>query len=225
MLRLTVRRLAALVAATCAVALPAAATAQGSGVITNLRWAQRAAHPGENLWANYLATADTTVSFSIRDAHGRVVRDLGDDVPVSAGHHGVDWEGYGQNTRPLPDGMYALVLTAANPDGFARAPIAVDSHPPRARFLTPTLTRRSTLVIALSDNLSGISHAVLGLNGHYVARVGRGATRLTYRPRGGFRPGTYPFTVYVTDNADNHVQANAVYVVAKPKPKHKKKKH
>lgn len=217
------RPLVAALACLSVACVPAVAAAQVASDVHGLRWSQRYAHPGQNLWATYTASAQTTVSFAIRDADGHSVRDLGDDVSEAPGKHAVDWEGYGQNTRPLRDGHYALVLT--DPTGTLSAPITLDTVPPTGAFLTPTLTKSSTLVIALHDGLSGIKDAALGLNGRYVAVAGRGATRMTYRPKGGWKPGTYPFTAYVTDNAGNHAQAYATYVVAKPRPKKKKKHH
>jgi hypothetical protein len=213
MLRLSPNRSAVSAAAALAVALVVPAAAFGADPLSGLTWSQAYAWPGQNLVATYSASRDSTVSFSILNSSGQRVRDLGDDVPVGAGSHAVDWEGYADDTTPVPDGIYRLVLDARDGDGAPSslsAPITIDAHAPTARLVSRRLTTSSRLVITLRDNLSGLSYASARISGRLVAHVGPGAQELRYRLPHRWKPGVYAVTIYVRD-----VTGNAAYLTRK----------
>src|SRR5947209_18291917 len=126
----------ALLTASLLLAPPAAALATPVA-ISKLKWSRRWARTGKNVVATYRAAGNTTLSFAIVNAAGVPVRDLGDDLPVGAGLHAVDWDGYADDTTAVPDGDYRIVLTATDPNGITgptTATITIDNHGPRSQF-------------------------------------------------------------------------------------------
>ncbi len=195
---------------------PAPVAGQEAAPIVHLRWAQRYVRAGENAWVTYTAIRAATVSFSIVDAGGHEIRDLGDDVAVEPGLHGVEWDGFSDQVRPVPEGSYQLVLRAVDDSGqatLASATLTRDYRPPGVVFLTRALTSSTSLVVRLSDNLSGIGRAKLIYRDRTVASVGGGATQLVYRPPHGWAPGPRTISVLAFDKAGNATRATRVFDV------------
>ena len=195
-----------IVAACVCAALPATAQAAAPVTISGLKWSRPAVPPGRNLVATYLASGATTLSFSIHNALDQPIRDLGDNVPTAAGQHAVDWDGYGDSTKPVPDGVYRLVLTSSDPSGITgttSAPVEIDNHPPSIHFRSLRIKPGGRLEVVIRDALSGVVSGVLVVDGRVVARLHHKQARFTFRPRGGWSRGTHTVTVETRDRAYN----------------------
>jgi flagellar basal-body rod modification protein FlgD len=72
----------------------------GEGSLTN----------GQARWTYNLATAATSTTLSITDAHGNVV--YGGSGPTAAGNNTVTWNGVDNAGNQLPDGTYTLAVKA-----------------------------------------------------------------------------------------------------------------
>src|SRR5947209_12843340 len=176
-------------------AAPAAAFATPV-VISKLKWSRRWARTGKNVVATYRAGGDTTLSFAIVNASGVPIRDVGDNVPVGAGLHAVDWDGYADDTTAVPDGDYRIVLTSTDPNGITgttAAPITIDDHGPRIHFKRLRLKRNGHVVINVADPTSGVLTATLLVDGRLITRAR--ATTFSYAPPGRWGRGRHTVPV------------------------------
>jgi hypothetical protein len=205
----------ALLTALMLLAAPAAAFATPV-VISKLKWSRRWARTGKNVVATYRAGGNTTLSFAIVNAAGVPVRDLGDNVPVGAGLHAVDWDGYADDTTAVPDGDYRIVLTATDPNGITgttAATITIDDHGPRIHFKRLRIKRNGHLVIAVTDPTSGMNSATLLVDGRIITRSHALVTRFSYEPRGGWARGAHTVTVLARDRTYNFSQLTRTITV------------
>lgn len=225
MLRAARRTLALLSAAVLlAAAACDQAAAQTAGPLSTLRWNRAAAQPGWNLWATYQASANATVTFSIVNAAGQRVRDLGDNVPEAPGQHWVDWDGYSDAALRVPDGIYQMVLDAAYAGGGHQtlsAPITIDTVPPSIRIVNRKLGRSTRLVVAIADLQNDVRYAVLKVRGRIVARAGGGATQLGFTPLHHWKPGVTPVTATVVDRAGNSASATRIFRIGAKRKRRK----
>lgn len=205
------------VTALALLAFPATALA-APVVISKLKWSRRWMRSGENVVATYKASGNTTLSFAIVDSAGNKVRDLGDNVPISAGRHGVDWDGYADTTHALPDANYALVLTSSDPNGISgttSGPIGIDDHGPAVRFGPLHLKRRKPLRITVTDAVSGVSRVTLLIDGRLILRRVERSVAIAYTPPGGWSRGRHTITVLARDRTYNLTRVTRKLVVRK----------
>jgi hypothetical protein len=128
--------------------------------INGLTFGQEYITSGSGVAATFSVTGDTTVSASIVNSLGTVVRSLG-SFPVSEGQSSVPWDGRGQGGAALPDGAYYMVLVSSDPSGDstrAYTKIVLDNTPPAAVMTSPTVIGPGqSVAFDVTDAESGVS--------------------------------------------------------------------
>lgn len=167
------------------------------------------ARPGVVIRIPFRASGDTAVSLNLADQSGTVVRSLG-PLQVSAGTHDAFWDGRDALLRDVPDGIYSVALTSTDPSGLGSrgaATVIIDSTPPTASVLTPSISPREAIGIALSDGLSGLQKRRVRLNGRDITqKLALGPDgMLRYRPQGPLDVGLHRLSLQGTDAAGNAV--------------------
>lgn len=99
--------------------------------------------PGDRWYTSYCLNADATVTSTVRDAAGRVVRTLEEGIARSGGcsyySYGVEWDGRDGEGELQPDGRYTFHIEATGQRGDKTeesAQIALITSP-RGAFVTP----------------------------------------------------------------------------------------
>jgi peptidoglycan/xylan/chitin deacetylase (PgdA/CDA1 family) len=82
--------------------------------------------------------APSAVTVTVEKA-GSTIATLAASVAVDAGTLRLKWDGRDDDGKVVPDGLYVVAATAADPDGAesaARATVRIDTRPPRLKWLT-----------------------------------------------------------------------------------------
>jgi hypothetical protein len=156
---------------------------------------------------SYHVDGDVTLSATIKNSSGDVVRTLASNLPVSAGDNELTWDGLNSSGSPVPDGKYTVAvsyLDAAGNSGLGHASVEIDGTPPVVTVISPkTLNSSQGLVIDVHDAVSGLNTATLAVDGRHVQSPGNGGSQFIYAPTGGWSPGSHAWDVTATDKAGN----------------------
>src|ERR1035437_9908070 len=107
--------------------------------INGLSFGQAFMAPGTGLPASFSVTGATTITATVTNSAGQIVRSLG-TFPVSEGSSSIPWDGRGSGGASLPDGLYTLSLASADPSGdttTAQTTLTLDGTPPTAVMTSP----------------------------------------------------------------------------------------
>ncbi len=177
--------------------------------ITNLRFGGPYVRGGAVVQAAYRVDGDTSITASITNASGEVVRTLAQDVRVGAGERNLTWDATGAGGVTLADGPYALTMTSIDAAGlttFARTSVTLDSAPPLVEVTAPS-TSTGALHVSFSDSGSGVSEGsvIFGDSGRRVRFTG--TPIVIAPPRGGWTGSAdRTITLTATDRAGNQLR-------------------
>jgi flagellar basal-body rod modification protein FlgD len=114
---------------------------------------------GEANWAYDLPETAQTLAISVKDSSGRTVYST-TTAARTAGEHLFTWDGTKSNGETAPDGVYTLVIEAADDAGEAITPsvavretiMGVDFSGTTPVVITPSGTRGLDLIRSVLDN-------------------------------------------------------------------------
>jgi hypothetical protein len=154
---------------------------------------------------DYRVDAEADVTAVIKNANGQVVRSLASGLRVQPGPRSLTFDGLTQSGAPLAEGFYAVELSLVDPSGnraAATRTVAIDTTGPRVDVASSNpLAARNGFVATVSDLVSGVAGSALSIDD---LSVDEGTSRLSYRPSGGWTPGTsHTWEVLARDGSGN----------------------
>jgi hypothetical protein len=176
-------------------------------ILSALRFASPWIAPGQNAGISYHIDGDATLTASIKNSSGVVVRTLASNLAVAPGDHTLTWNGLNASASPVPDGTYTVAVNYsdyAGNTGSGQASIVVDATPP---VITPvsgsTIPSSGDLVIDVADALSGLDRADLRIDGGTTPVLSTSGSQLVYSPGGGWLTGKHTWQVTARDKVGN----------------------
>jgi hypothetical protein len=160
-----------------------------------------------------------TLTLTIADEQGQLVRTLLKDAGFRPGTHQFGWDGRDESGKLLPPGGYRARVELAR---LGRAiefpnPIVLDTAPPRLRvlnvsrrLLSPDRDGRGD-AITIRFRVSEPANVLLLVNGKRVIRTKRGKHAIRWAPRGR-RPGLERLQLVAVDAAGNRRGVKPFYV-------------
>jgi flagellar hook capping protein FlgD len=160
---------------------------------------------GASAQFSYTVDAEANVTAVLKNSAGQVIRSFASGLHVQPGDHSLTFDGLTQAGAPLPDGFYAVQLNVVDPGGHSAAAartVAIDAHGPQVRMVSANpLAARNGFVASVSDQVSGVQGSELSIDD---SLADEGTTRLSYRPSGGWTPGTaHSWKVEARDGSGN----------------------
>ena len=193
--------------------------------INGLSFAQAFMAPGTGLPASFSVTGDTTITATVTNSAGQIVRSLG-TFPVSKGSSSIPWDGRGVGGASLPDGVYTLSLASVDPSGdttTAQTTITLDSTPPTAVMTSPqTIRPQQSVSFSVVDAESGVASISLLIDGQDVDAFGDYydplPTNGALSAPGPWSLGSHTWQIQTTDKVGNQATANGKFVASNAPP-------
>jgi hypothetical protein len=146
-------------------------------VLSGLRPDPARIRPKQIATIGYHLDGDVTLTATIEDSSGTLVRTLASDLAVVAGDHGLTWDGLGQAGSPVPNGTYTVAVTftdAAGNSGSGHASVRVEAcRVPRVVGRRLALARRAIVRAGCSVGTIYRKTVSKRLVGHVVAQKPR----------------------------------------------------
>jgi flagellar hook assembly protein FlgD len=155
---------------------------------------------------SFRLAAAATVTWTIQDAEGTVVRTIATDQPMDPGTPSFTWDGRADDGTMVPRGTYRSVVTAT--DGTlavtGRVSVVADAFATRSSDTTPARRQRITITTTSAENLKAAPKLRVyqpGVAGWTVTmtKVATRVYRVTITLKGG-SAGTVRFKVSGTDS-------------------------
>lgn len=164
--------------------------------------------PGQSITESFFLDGDVELSASIRTERGRqVLRTLVPSQPYGVGRHTIHWDGRDSDGQPLADGIYVFDIEFHDTGGSADSSHGrfwVDHKAPSVTMATRRLSSAARHVdVGVHDSVAGVKRAAMSVDGHRVASLPARRSRISYKPRRGWRAGPHTVTVVATDRAGN----------------------
>jgi FlgD Ig-like domain len=160
-----------------------------------------------------------TLTLTIADEQGQLVRTLLNKAGFRPGTHQFGWDGRDESGKLLPPGGYRARVELARLGRVIEFPnpIVLDTAPPRLvvrnvsrRVLSPDRDGRGD-AITIRFRVSEPANVLLLVNGKRVIRTKRGKHAIRWAPRGR-RPGLERLQLVAVDAAGNRRAAKPFYV-------------
>ena len=192
--------------------------------LTSLGVLPRFARPGQIDRFQYAFEGDVSLTATIRNGAGQVVRTLAARLPVSASTtHSLLWDGLNSSGAPVSDGEYAAVFSWTDRAGYtgsATTHIGIDQTPPVVSILSKLpLPPSHGLVFTITDRLSGVASVKASIDGVRLSRIPAGGGTVIYRPRHGWSRGWHTLDVIARDWVGNHRETIKRFRVGSPPPR------
>lgn len=171
--------------------------------------------PGQSNPISYHVDGDVTLSATIKNSSGVVVRTLASNLAVAVGDHTLTWNELNAGGSPVPDGTYTVTVNFtdyAGNSGSGQASVVVDGTPPVIKPASgSTIPTSGKLVIDVQDALTGLAVADLHVDG-VVAKIMTSGRQLVYAPKGGWSPGEHTWQLIASDKAGNTSSASGSFM-------------
>jgi hypothetical protein len=194
--------------------------------INGLSFGQAFMAPGTGLPASFSVTGATTITATVTNSAGQIVRSLG-TFPVSEGSSSIPWDGRGSGGASLPDGLYTLSLASADPSGdttTAQTTLTLDGTPPTAVMTSPqTIRPQQSVSFLVADAESGVASISLLIDGQDVDDLGgySGTPLVTndaFSSPGPWSLGNHTWQIQTTDNVGNQATVKGKFVASNAPP-------
>jgi hypothetical protein len=176
-------------------------------ILSALRFATPWIAPGQNAGISYHIDGDATLTATIKNSSGVVVRTLASNLAVAHGDHTLTWNGLNASASPVPDGTYTVAVNYtdyAGNTGSGQASIEVDATPPVITAVSgSTIASSGDLIIDVADALSGLDRADLRIDGGTTPVLSTSGSQLVYAPGGGWLTGKHTWQVTARDKVGN----------------------
>lgn len=191
-------------------------------VVSGVGFSPTLAKQGAADTLGYSLDGDSTITATVANSSGVVVRSLASSLPVPyrSEPYTLTWDGRDGNGNPVPDGVYTATVTSVDPFGnvsSAQAAITLDSTPPTISVQSATIGQNQALLVNFADNLSGVVTGSVLAVGHLL-ELAPGQTQLSYiPPAGGWELGHHEISAAATDRAGNERKATLAFNVVAPR--------
>ncbi len=187
-------------------------------VLSAVKFSAQYARAGVSETLGYSLDGDATISATIANASGVVVRSLATGLAVpNGGASSLTWDGRSASGNPVPNGTYTAKLVSTDPVGNVSdgtATIVIDSTPPVVSLVSKKLKPRQAVLVRLKDALSGVASGTATFDNGHTSVLERGQLEIEYGPSSGWTPGKHTVVVIATDRAGNRVKRTLTFSVA-----------
>ena len=185
--------------------------------INGLSFGQAFMAPGTGLPASFSVTGDTTITATVTNSAGQIVRSLG-TFPVTRNGSSIPWDGRGAGGASLPDGRYTLTLLSTDPSSdttSAQTTITLDGTPPTAVMTSPrTIRLQQSVSFSVADAESGVASISVLIDGHGGGYSVPPNGEFSYP--GPWNVGGHTWQIQATDNVGNPRTVSGRFVAANP---------